>query len=133
MTMPYNTPEDHDHDDDLWVDADAGPVVRPYAMTRGRTEPLAGDFDLIAIVVADRTLTAADIGLGPEHHAIVELCQQPQSVAELSAYLDLPVGIVRVLLGDLLGRMLIRAHNPNPVAAPSDDLFEAVIRGIRQL
>ncbi|MGI5243039.1 DUF742 domain-containing protein [Dactylosporangium sp. CA-139066] len=132
MTTPYNTPEEHD--DDLWVDADAGPVVRPYAIARGRTEPLAGDFDLITIVVAGRTLTAADVGLGPEHHALVELCQQPQSVAELSAFLDLPVGIVRVLLGDLLGRMLIRAHNPNPAATPpSDDLFEAVIRGIRQL
>jgi hypothetical protein len=127
----FDTP---DEPDVLWVDGDAGPVVRPYAMTRGRTEPISGDFDLISIVVAVRPMTSADVGLGPEHHTIVAQSQQPISVAELSAHLDLPVGIVRVLLGDLLGRMLIRAHNPDPVVEPyADDLFEAVIHGIQQL
>jgi len=113
----------------LWVDADAGPVVRPYAMTSGRTEPTSGDFDLISLVVSVRAVSPTEVGLGPEHRAIVELCRQPLSVAEISAYLDLPVGIVRVLLGDLLDRALIRAQNPSPV----DDLFEAVIHGLQAL
>ena len=121
-------------DEALWVDADAGPVVRPYAMTRGRTEPSSGDFDLISLVMARRPVSADDAGLGPEHRAIVELCRRPLSVAEISAYLDLPVGIVRVLLGDLLDRALISAQNPDPVAYVSgDDLFEAVINGLQAL
>jgi hypothetical protein len=121
-------------DEALWVDADAGPVVRPYAMTRGRTTPTTGDFDLISLVVARHPVPATDAGLGPEHRAIVELCHWPLSVAEISAYLDLPVGIVRVLLGDLLDRALISAQNPDPVSyLPGDDLFEAVINGLQAL
>ena len=121
-------------DEALWVDADAGPVVRPYAMTSGRTELTCGNFDLISLVMAVRPVSASDVELGPEHRAIVELCWHPLSVAEVSAYLDLPVGIIRVLLGDLLDRELISAHNPDPVAeVPGDDLFEAVINGLHAL
>lgn len=123
-----------DGDPVLWLDADAGPVVRPYAMTRGRTEPTGGDFDLISLVVMIRPLSADDIGLGPEHLAILQLCRRPISVAEVSAYVDLPVGIVRVLLGDLLSRQLITAHNPGAVAQlPRVELFEAVIHGLQAL
>jgi hypothetical protein len=118
----------------LWVDAEAGPVVRPYAMTSGRTQPTSGNFDLISLVVALRPVSPADVGLGPEHRTIVDLCRRPLSVAEISAYLDLPVGIVRVLLGDLLDRALISAQNPDPVTElPGDDLFEAVINGLQAL
>jgi hypothetical protein len=123
-----------DPDPVLWVDADAGPVVRPYAVTRGRTQPAGGRFDLISMVVAIRPLTVADVGMGPEHHAIVTLCQLPTSVADLASSLDLPVGIVRVLLGDLHTRTVIATHDPDldPATMP-DDLFEAVINGIRGL
>ena len=39
--------------DDKWADRDSGPVVRPYALTGGRTEPAGGEvLDLIAVVVA---------------------------------------------------------------------------------
>jgi hypothetical protein len=118
----------------LWLDADAGPVVRPYAMTRGRTEPIGGGFDLISLVVMIRPLSPADIGLGPEHLAVLRLCRRPISVAEVSAYIELPVGIVRVFLGDLLGRSLIAAHNPGPAAQlPRAELFEAVINGLQAL
>ncbi|MEV6925647.1 DUF742 domain-containing protein [Dactylosporangium sp. NPDC051485] len=127
-------PNHSDEPDEVWVDADAGPVVRPYAMTRGRTQPTSGNFDLITIVMTVRAMSPVDVGLGPEHEAIVQLCQQPTSVAELSANLNLPVGTVRVLLGDLLSRVLIVASNPDPVTnPPGDDLFEAVINGIRRL
>jgi hypothetical protein len=56
------------------------------------------------------------------------------SVAEVAAHLDLPVGIVRVLLGDLLDKAVIRVRNPEPAADHlHDDLFEAVINGLRAL
>jgi hypothetical protein len=120
--------------DDMWLDEAAGPVVRPYAMTSGRTRPSSGDFDLIAIVVSSRSITASDVGLTPEHGAIVRLCQRPISVAETAAQLDLPVGIVRVLLGDLLDRELILVRSPESTTKlPAERLFKEVIDGLRAL
>jgi hypothetical protein len=119
---------------EMWLDEDAGPLVRPYAMTRGRTRPTVGDFDLISQVVAIRPLSAFDTGLGPEHAVITGLCRQALSVAEIAAHLDLPVGIVRVLLGDLLDKGLISVRAPQPpTQMPNEGLFEAVINGLRSL
>ena len=124
-----------DQPENVWLDEDAGPVVRPYAMTRGRVRPSKGEFDLIALVVATQQPPGFDVGLEPEHLAIIEMCQRPLSVAELSAYLDLPVGIVRVMLGDLLERGLILARGPQAAAqgGPSERVLKAVISGLRSL
>jgi len=118
-----------------WLDQDAGPVVRPYAMTRGRTRPARGRFDLISLIAATRPVSSVGgPGLGPEHVAIVTVCQHPLSVAEIAAHLDLPVGIVRVFLGDLLDLGLIVAREPQPMDEfPTEDVFEAVINGLRAL
>ena len=122
-----------DPPDEIWVDDEAGPVVRHYAMTRGRTRPTRGDFELLSLVVATRT-AAADIGMQPEHGDIVRLCQEPLSVAELAGQLDRPVGTVRVLLGDLLDRGLIRTRSPAPAATlPTERVFKAVLDGLRAL
>ncbi|SRR6266542_1083018 len=127
MTTP-DTPED------AWLDAEAGPVVRPYAMTGGRTRPTSGEFDLISLVVATRPVSTMDTGLGPEHLAIMDLCRHPLSVAEVAAHLDLPVGIVRVLLSDLLDKGLILAREPQPASQlPGEGVFKAVINGLRSL
>jgi Protein of unknown function (DUF742) len=120
-------------DEEEWLDEAAGPVVRPYAMTSGRTRPSSGDFDLIAIIVANRTITAGDTGMAPEHTSIVRLCQRPISVAEIASHVDLPIGIVRVLLGDLLDRDLIRVHLPGPTTLPTERLYKEVIDGLRAL
>ena len=73
-------------------------------------------------------------GLGPEHMAIIELSGRPQSVAEISAHLDLPVGIVRVLLGDLLDGGFILVREPRRTNAhPSEPVLKAVISGLRSL
>jgi hypothetical protein len=125
---------DEPHEDMLWLDEAAGPVVRPYAMTSGRTRPSTGDFDLISLVIAARPVSVNDVGLGPEHLGILRLCQRPLSVAEVAAHLDLPIGIVRVLLGDLLDRELIYVRVPRPAAElPTEDIFKAVINGLRAL
>lgn len=124
--------------DDRWFDDAAGPVVRPYAMTRGRTRSAAEDkLDLIAVVVADRAQpgVAADQTLSPEHLDIVELSRDtPLSVAELAAELDLPVGVVRVLIGDLLHAALVRVSRPVPPAElPDERILREVINGLRAL
>jgi hypothetical protein len=128
MTEPEESHETH------WIDEHAGPVVRPYAVTRGRAQPVTGKFDLISLVSTTRAITANDIGLGPEHVAIVTLCQRILSVAEVAAHLDLPLGIVRVLLGDLLEQKFVRVIEPRPAPVLSDDrIFEQVINGLRAL
>ena len=121
-----------------WFDDAAGPVVRPYAMTRGRTRSAAeGKLDLIAVVVADSVnhMPVADQTLSPEHIDIVELSRDsPQSVAELAAELDLPVGVVRVLIGDLLHAALVRVSRPVPPAElPDEKILREVINGLRAL
>ncbi|GAB3152291.1 DUF742 domain-containing protein [Micromonospora sonneratiae] len=120
-----------------WLDDEAGPVVRPYTMTGGRVRPAAGGFDLVAFVVAttpggiDQHLHRQ---LQPEHRKIIELAQEPLSVAELSAQVDLALGVVRVLLGDLLSAGLIETHEP-PASRqfPDDNILKAVVNGLRAL
>ena len=119
--------------ENVWVDDEAGPVVRHYAMTYGRTRPSRGVFDLITLIMAIRSTPPAEAGLGPEHTRIMQLCQRPVSVAELATHLDLPAGTVRVLLGDLLDRSLIRTRSPVPAAQPTEHVFKAVLDGLRSL
>ncbi len=122
-----------------WFDDDAGPVVRPYAMTRGRTtSPAQHRLDLIAVVMAGERAAAdpeADQRLSPEHVDIVELCRDaPQSVAELAAELDLPVGVIRVLIGDLVDDELVHVTRPVPPAElPDESILRDVISGLRAL
>jgi hypothetical protein len=120
--------------DERWLDEHAGPVVRPYVVTSGRMQPIRGDFDLISLVVATGPAPTGEIGLGPEHIAIIRLCQNLMSVAEITGYLDLPAGTVRVLLGDLLDRGFVMVQQPEPELDMQDHrLYEAVINGLRAL
>nr|WP_074312100.1 DUF742 domain-containing protein [Micromonospora cremea] len=119
--------------DEAWYDDDAGPVARPYTMTGGRTATDRGRFDLISLVVARRGATPR-APLFPEQARIVELCHHPLSVAEVGAELDLPLGTVRVLLGDLLTAGLIETHEPPTLSElPTADLLEAILVGLRAL
>ncbi|MGI5241423.1 DUF742 domain-containing protein [Dactylosporangium sp. CA-139066] len=121
--------------DYAWVDRDAGPVVRPYAMTGGRVVPASDRFDVVAMVVANRAAVAeAGYGLQPEHRAMLACAREPLAVAELASRLDLALGVVRVLLGDLLGQGLIELFEP-PAAGglPSEGVLRAVINGLRAL
>jgi hypothetical protein len=127
-------PAPYDPDANLWLDAQAGPVVRPYAMTAGRTEPERGRLDLISSVIATRPAHALGVVDVPEHTSIVKLCQGPMSVAEVSAHLQLPLGTARVLLGDLLDRGLLRLCDQQPMTGlPDDELCQEVIDGLRAL
>ncbi|MEU5322400.1 DUF742 domain-containing protein [Streptomyces sp. NPDC047461] len=121
-----------------WFDDEAGPVVRPYAMTRGRTTSAAQHrLDLIAVVVAEVQADdpEGDHTLSPEHVDIVDLCRDaPQSVAELSSELDLPIGVVRVLVGDLVDAEFVHVNRPVPPAElPDESILRDVINGLRAL
>jgi hypothetical protein len=124
-----------------WYDDEAGPVVRPYAMTRGRTRPVGdGYLDLLSIVTAAAGPSGSadvlgDPQLAPEHLTILDLCRrEPFTVAEIGSITDLPLGVVRVLLGDLDDMGLVRVTRPVPPAQlPDESILREVINGLRAL
>lgn len=119
-------------DGPAWWDHEAGPVVRPYMVTGGRVEPKTVDLDLITHVVAVSSLAAETPS--PEHQAILALTQEPRPVAEVAARVDLPLGVVRVLLCDLLSDGLVARYDPPPAHdLPDIDTLQAVIHGLRSL
>ncbi|MGW8328451.1 DUF742 domain-containing protein [Streptomyces sp. NPDC055897] len=138
--MNEHRPEGPAYRPSHWYDTDAGPLVRPYAMTGGRTAPGPSGvrLDLIALVTlaAPRGPEPAEESLlGPEHRALLALCRrETQSVAELAADADLPVGVVRVLLGDLLESGHVAVSRPVPPAQlPDEIILREVIDGLRAL
>lgn len=126
-TDPLKAPHD-------WLDREAGPVVRPYAVTQGRVAPTITEFDLVAFVVATMPDVPLPPHLQPEHHALVAATWEPRSVVELAAKLDLSIGVVRVLLGDLRSAGLISLYEPPAVSQGHDiDVLKAVVNGLRAL
>jgi len=119
--------------DDEWLDREAGPVVRPYAVTGGRTRPSGEAFDLVTMVTAVRGIRPDVDDLGPEHLALLRLCRLPTSVADLAADLDLPLGVVRILLSDVRERRLIAVHQPVPTRLNDPHLLRQVADGLRRL
>ncbi|MFE3450168.1 DUF742 domain-containing protein [Nonomuraea sp. NPDC059194] len=114
-----------------WVDPE---IVRPYVVTRGRTEPVRGSFDLISMAAAVGDPPGPDSGLDPEHLSIARLCREPTSVAELAATLDLPAGTIRVLLGDLFDQGFVTVQDPRPeVDMQDENMYRAVLDGLRSL
>ncbi|MFD8526192.1 DUF742 domain-containing protein [Streptosporangium canum] len=122
------------HPETQWVGEAAGPIVRPYVLTRGRTEPTRGRFDLITLAVTVRSASPRETGLDPECLAIVRFCRQPQSVAEIAAHMNLPAGTIRVLLSDLLDQGFIALQEPHSETDMHDEsLYRAVLDGLRAL
>lgn len=119
---------------DRWFDRDAGPVVRPYAVTRGRTRPRTGQFDLITIVVATGVRPPDTVWIGPEQRHMLQLCQRPVTIADIASDLELPLGVVRVLLSDLTDQGLVRVLSaPPPRQAPDVNVLRKVLNGLKSL
>lgn len=122
---------------DKWRRRDSGPVVRPYAVTGGRTQPADGEvLDLLALVVATGRPAATDdpARLSPEHRRILGLCEQQVTVADLAADTALPIGVVRVLLGDLILQGAITVVRQRPAGQrTSNDVLQEILNGLRAL
>ncbi|HWS35781.1 MAG TPA: DUF742 domain-containing protein [Actinoplanes sp.] len=117
-----------------WMDQEAGPVIRPYALTQGRVAPQDCEFDMVAFVVATPARWDSGIPLQPEHHAIIEASWEPMAVVELASKIDLAIDVVRVLLGDLRRAGLISLYEPPAAYMPHNiDVLKAVVNGLRAL
>jgi len=117
--------------DEGWYDEAAGPLVRPYTITSGRTPSENARLDVSTQVMTLRS-EQEPAGLGPEHLTIVQLCRRPVSVAEIAVYAKLPLGVVRVLCGDLIERGLVITRSPSyqPAQAPDLETLQAVLDGL---
>jgi hypothetical protein len=108
--------------------------VRPYARTGGRTHS-EHNLALEALVsTSDNARRFAGVG-SPEHRAICNLCADTRSVAEIAAYLFLPLGVVKVLVGDMADAGLVIIHQPGFSLGDqsSRDFMERVLQGLRAL
>lgn len=119
---------------EAWFDDAAGPLVRPYAITSGRTAVNRYNLELITLVVALQPEVHGAV-VDAEYARILRVCASPQSVAEIAALVDLPVCVVKVLISDLIDRRyVIFQASPPPTTATVDlDLMQKVLDGIRKL
>lgn len=123
--------------DEHWYEDETGAMVRPYTVTRGRTRPSERHrIDLMSQVSA----VHAELGPGVDHvgAALLALVRHgPRPVVELAADADLPLTVVRVLLGDLAEAGLVRVDAPRRVHAggPAGDpaLLREIIERLREL
>ena len=119
--------------DEQWLDREAGPVVRPYAVTRGRTRPPGVTVGLIDLVVSAGRHSAEARGLGPEHRRLLDLCGSPVTLADLASEADLPLGVVRVLIGDLQERDLVTVAASAGASSQDEKVLRSVLDGLRTL
>ena len=120
--------------DERWLDAEAGPVVRPYALTQGRTRPVGASFDLVATVKATRARVADPASLAPEHVRVLQLARAPTTVADIASDVDLPLGVVRIILADLRELGLVAISRPSAGTERVDQhTLREVLNGLRGL
>ena len=122
-------------EDDRTFEFAPGPLIRPFAVTRGRAGKDLHELDIITLVVAVRP--EADVaGLDREYGDILRMCQRrPLSIAEISAQMGLLLAAVKVLVSDLInsGHLIYRSPPPPTTGRPDIKLLQAVLDGVRKL
>src|SRR5262249_4118461 len=109
-------------------------LVRPYVLTLGRTRVPGPLLALDATVSALASADTSPMGGPPESRRIVELCRPSMSLAEVAARMVLPIGVVRVLIGDLAESGAVSVHAPRHDDDATDiRLLERLLDGIRAL
>jgi hypothetical protein len=107
---------------------------RLYTVTGGRTVGDDDPFDLVSLIISERDPAP---GMQSEHARILRGCQHPMAVAEVSADLELPVSVVKVLLRDLLRSGSISVRHPGaatgPGRLPDRETLKQVLVGLQRL
>ena len=122
--------------DDAWPHRDSGPVVRPYAVTGGRTEAADGNAltHLTVLVATGRPLPTDDPArLAPEHHRLLDLCGRQTTLADLAADTALPLGVVRVLAADLTELGAIAVVAQRSADQQTGNVLQEILNGLRAL
>lgn len=106
--------------------------IRPYALTGGRTKSshLLLVETLISVPRYDPALSEA---LMPESRSLYERARERASIAELSVGLDLPLGVVRVLIGDLATQGAVFVHPTAHAYNHDTNVLERILDGLKRL
>ena len=113
---------------ETWFDGDAGPLVRPYTVTRGRTRPGRTDLTMIMALTS-----RAEADMAHEYADVLAACQWPRSVVEVSAVVELPLGVVKILLSDLMERGMVISRSPIADAMASSALLHTMLERVSNL
>lgn len=124
--MPHHHSENDDPEPSL---------VRPYALTEGRTLPSI-DLPLEAIIATIEDGVTNNQAPQDVRAAIVALCEQRISIAEIAAHLGVPIGVVRVLVADLVVAGSLEIHatlRSDASQVERRELIERTLSGLRAL
>jgi Protein of unknown function (DUF742) len=109
--------------------------ARPYTLTGGRTR---AEIELPIEVTVETVASRGELDWAPGdvRTVIVRLCHARPSIAEISSYADLPIGVTRVLVGDLVESGHLRVHatlTDRSTATERRRLIERTLSGLRAL
>jgi Protein of unknown function (DUF742) len=114
------------------VSEQPGRVVPAYALTRGRTRSAGVELPLEAMVSTTELGRERRPSLQVERRTILDMCEAPTSVVEVAAHLSVPIGVARVLLGDLAATGHIAVHLPSQGdQRPDAEILERLLEGLR--
>lgn len=122
MAAPESNGEDLEH-------APVARRVRPYTITSGRTSASVE----LPVEASLRRAGAREVLLTGPAQQVLEICDR-RSVAEVSALTSMPIGVVRVLLGDLVEQGLVEVQDTITDGSSTDEriqLIERTLRGLR--
>jgi hypothetical protein len=110
----------------------SGRVVPAYLLTRGRTRSQGRELPLEALVTVTDLGRERYPGLSRERRDILDLCARTTSVIEVAAHLRVPVGVARVLVGDLAAEGHLTVHLPaQEEGGPSAEILTRLLEGLR--
>lgn len=120
--------------DERWVDEEAGPIVRSYAIARGRTQPRGIPLDLVTMLATTGREPPRDFRMTREDGRILNICRKPAALADIASDLDLPLGVMKVLIGDLCHMGLLEIRRPGrPMAQTDQRLLQRVLDDLKAL
>jgi hypothetical protein len=112
-----------------------GRLIRPYAVTGGRTEP-SRDIAIEAVLTTTPRGRAEAPQVGGHKYRIAGMCDgRALSLAEIASYTRVPLGVARVLVADMTDEGLLYLHETDPLDGRGDwmNLLDDVLRGLRDL
>jgi hypothetical protein len=115
-------------------DEEPDSVVRPYTITRGRTRPARREIEFETLVWTTSTAASSPPPTNAHWRAVADLCREVVSLVEVAAHLELPIGVARVLIGDMAEAGLLYLQRPQQVSdAVEIALLEKVLDGLHRL
>ena len=109
-----------------------GRIVPAYLLTRGRTRSQGAELPLEALATVTDTGRDRYASLPRERRDILDLCARPTSVMEVAAHLQVPLGVARVLVGDLAAGDYLDVHLPRQADGPPPaEILERLLEGLR--